>query len=150
MPRYSQHCCACAWQDDIFVPVGTHPPCPQCGGQTERLWSGTSAGVTQDSWEGGKTFENLGHDPVTLYSRSELKRELKARGLQEMVRHVPVPGSDRSPHTSNWAVPCEYTLRAAQALLSRTTDLTPSAPPPAPDDVTAERVAQVIHEHGWT
>ena len=64
-------------------------------------------------------FENLGPEPVTLYSRSELRRELKARGLEEMVRHVPVPGTDKSPHTTSWDVPSPYTLEQAKILLDR-------------------------------
>lgn len=119
MPRHTQHCTTCQWVDDIFVAAHEHPPCPVCGSVTERLWSGKSASVAQDSWEGGKTFENLGHDPVTVYSRSELKRELKERGLEECVRHVPVPGTDKSPHTTNWDVPSEYALRQAKILLER-------------------------------
>ena len=119
MPRHSQHCMACAWRDDIFVEVGQHPPCPVCGGATERLWVGRSAKVIGDEFIGGHVFENLGHDPVTVYSRSELRRELKQRGLEECVRHVPVPGTDKSPHTTTWDVPSEYALRQAKALLER-------------------------------
>lgn len=49
------------------------------------------------------TLENLGHEPVTVYSRSELKREMDARGLREFVRHVPdSPGGDSSKHTTRW------------------------------------------------
>lgn len=65
---------------------------------------------------GGLTLENLGHEPVTVYSRSELKRELKARGLVEFVRHVPVPGSDKSPHTTSWT---SVDLDAGKALAER-------------------------------
>ena len=119
MPRHSQHCLACDWAADIFVAVGEHPPCPVCGSATERLWVGRSATVNDDSWPGGRVFENLGDQPVTLYSRSELRRELKSRGLEEMVRHMPVPGSDRSPHTTNWDVPSEHGLREAKAILER-------------------------------
>lgn len=119
MPQHSQHCTSCQWQADIFVSVGEHPPCPQCGGATERLWTGRSSSVVDDAWPGGKTFENLGDTPVTLYSKSELRRELRARGLEEFVRHVPVPGSDKSPHTTNWDVPSQRTLDNARALLER-------------------------------
>jgi hypothetical protein len=30
-----------------------------------------------------------------------------------------MPGSDKSPNTTSWNVPCEYTLRQAKALLER-------------------------------
>lgn len=114
MPRHTQHCTVCEWEGVINVAPFHNPPCPLCNAATERLWTGTSAGVNQDSWEGGKTFENLGHEPVTLYSRSELKRELRTRGLEEMVRHVP-----GSPHTKSWDVPSAYTLEQAKILLER-------------------------------
>lgn len=58
--------------------------------------------VIDDSWPGGKTFENMGPTPVTCYSRSEWVREMKARGLINKVEHVGVPGTDKSPNTSRW------------------------------------------------
>lgn len=119
MPRHTQHCTVCDWQDDVQVQPYEHPPCPQCASATERVWCGHSASVNGDEWPGGKTFENLGNEPVTLYSKSELRRELRARGLEECVRHVPVPGSDKSPHTTNWDVPSARTLANAKALLER-------------------------------
>lgn len=132
MPRYGQYCPVCGWRDDITAAPFEMPPCPHCGHPTDRLWTGTSASVAQDSWEGGKTFENLGPDPVTVYSRSELKRVLKERNLQEFVRHVPLPGTDKSPHTTNWDVPSPYTLEAAKALVTRVGRK--AADPPAPED----------------
>lgn len=118
MPRFTQHCTVCEWDGVINVAPFVNPPCPQCGQATERIWT-ASASIAQDEFPGGKTFENLGNEPVTVYSRSELKRELKARGLEEFVRHVPVPGTDKSPHTTSWDVPSEYTLQQAKALLER-------------------------------
>lgn len=133
MPRYGQYCPLCGWRDEIHVSPFEMPPCPHCGQPTDRLWTGASAAVAQDSWEGGKTFENLGPDPVTVYSRSELRRILHERGLEPHVRHVPIPGSDRSPHTSSWDVPSAYTLAAAKALLERVGRANPPEPP-RPED----------------
>ena len=118
MPRFVQHCVTCPWEGVINVAPFHNPPCPQCGQATERLWT-SSASVAGDEYPGGKTFENLGHEPVTVYSRSELRRELKTRGLEECVRHVPVPGTDKSPHTTSWDVPSAYTLEQAKLLLER-------------------------------
>jgi len=67
-----------------------------------REWTCTAAIHGDDKFIGGMVIENLGHDPVTVYSRSELKREMDARGLEPMVRHVGEPGSDRSKHTTRW------------------------------------------------
>lgn len=61
---------------------------------------------------------NLGAEPVHITSREQRKRLMAERGLVEAVRHVPVPGSDRSPHTTNWAAGC-VDLEAAAALVSR-------------------------------
>jgi hypothetical protein len=66
-----------------------------------RVWSAPAV-HGDDKFIGGKTFENLGHEPVTVYSRSELKREMDKRGLQPFVRHVGKPGSDKSDQTVKW------------------------------------------------
>ena len=75
------------------VAIGDWPFCPH---------GPAHFGVIPDEWPGGKVFENLGHDPVTLYSRSELKREMDKRGLQPFVRHVGTQDGDRSAHTQRW------------------------------------------------
>lgn len=109
----------------MFVSPNHHPPCPVCGQATERLWTRGGAAVRQDEFIGGLTLENIGDQPVTVYSRSELKRELNARGLEECVRHVPVPGTDSSPFTTRWDVPSQYTLDQAKALLERVGTISP-------------------------
>ena len=82
----------------------------------EPLRSGRGADVT---WPGGKTFENLADQPVTFYSKSEYTRYLKTHRIEEFVRHVPVPGSDKSPHTTSWAAVSQETLDGAKAMLER-------------------------------
>lgn len=91
--------------------IGDYPFCPHGRGH--------NAIETDERWIGGRVFENLGHEPVTLYSRSELKREMQARGLESFVRHAPAKGSDKSPHTTRWVAMDAYTLDAAKALLER-------------------------------
>jgi len=71
------------------------------------------------TWPGGKTFENLGDAPQTFYAPSELTRYLKTHRLEPMVRHQPVPGTDRSPHTTSWAAVSQETLDGAAAMLER-------------------------------
>lgn len=106
-------------------------------------------GAQSDDWPGGKTFENLGPQEITLYSRSELRRELKARGLEECVRHVPVPGSDRSPHTVSWTA---VDLEAGRILAERQAHTKASAPEyrPNPENVAAIKEAYERHyaQHG--
>lgn len=90
--------------------LGDWPWCPH-----GRSISGTT-GAVDDTFIGGRIYENLGHEPVFIESRSHLRRELKARGLEEFVRHTPVPGTDKSPHTTSWA---SVDLDAAKALAER-------------------------------
>jgi hypothetical protein len=40
--------------------------------------------------------------PRRYYSKSEMARVAKERGLTNMVRHVGTPGTDKSKHTIRW------------------------------------------------
>ena len=62
----------------------------------------SSTTIIPDDIPGGMTIENMGPTPVTVYSKSEWRREMKARGLVNQVRHVGVNGGDKSPHTTRW------------------------------------------------
>lgn len=116
--RHNQHCLSCDWQDEICVEWFVHPPCPKCGGATERLWSAPRGGhfVIGDEFVGGRVYHNLGHEPVRIQSRSELRAVLRARGLQEYVTHAGGVEGDRSPHTTRWA---SVDLEAAKVLAER-------------------------------
>jgi hypothetical protein len=92
---------------------------------------------------GGLTLENLGHEPVTVYSRSELKRELQARGLVEFVRHVPVPGSDKSPHTTSWS---SVDLEAGKALAERQAHTRYVGPSERPDPAIIATIKDVYEQ----
>lgn len=110
MPLYDRACDAeteCGWwRLDCYEPINAPDPgCPECGGPTARVWlMGQRHRVTiiGDDIPGGMTLDNLGHEPVTVYSRTELKRIMDARGLQHFVRHVGEQGSDKSKHTTRW------------------------------------------------
>ncbi|MGV1037706.1 MAG: hypothetical protein ACOYD0_11880 [Candidatus Nanopelagicales bacterium] len=102
MLAHYQCCKTCEWQDEIFVEPFENPPCPKCGGETERLWIGSSAAVIDDTIIGGMVVENLAPDPITFYSKSEHKRYLKEHGFVQKVRHVGEEGSDKSQHTTRW------------------------------------------------
>jgi len=91
-----------------------------CNDRAEQFWNGKSPGIVQDSIEGGMVLENLGPEPVTVYSHSEHRRLLKERGLINVVKHTAVPGTDQSPHTTNWARGADATfLDNAKTLVSR-------------------------------
>lgn len=61
------------------------------------------AAMIDDSLPGGaRMLENLGPEPVYVSSKSQLRDELRARGLKQAVRHVGVPGTDKSKETQRW------------------------------------------------
>lgn len=103
MPMRDRRCPECGWsKDDNYEPrTAMDVLCPN-GHKTEILFTSNVSIHGDDQFVGGKTFENLGNRPVTVHSRSELKREMAARGLQPFVRHVGERGSDRSKHTTRW------------------------------------------------
>jgi hypothetical protein len=100
--------------------VGMWPFCPHERGSSDPV---------DVTWPGGKTFENLGHEPVTFYHRSDYVRYLRQHHLEEMVRHQPLAGSDRSPHTTSWSAVSAETLANATALVTRVTRGTAPARP---------------------
>ncbi len=101
--RYDQHCPACDWQDEILAEPFTHPPCPKCGGTTERYYPiGGQRFVISDEIIGGRWVENLAPQPVWVESKSQLRREIASRGLIEKVQHRGTQDSDKSAHTSRW------------------------------------------------
>lgn len=76
------------------IEVGSWPFCPDHRKATPN--------IIRDEIVGGLTIENLGSTPVTVYSHSERKAIMRARGLVEKVQHVGERGSDKSPHTTRW------------------------------------------------
>jgi hypothetical protein len=107
MPKYDQQCCdqgACVWHGEIIAAPFENPSCPRCGGETQRWYpiGSQQHGISSDEIIGGRWVENIAAEPIWIESRSHLRRELKARGLEEKVRHVGVDHSDKSPHTTRW------------------------------------------------
>jgi hypothetical protein len=119
----------------VELALGDYPFCPH----------GRYRGNAEfDGIPGGETLDNVGPEPVTFYSRSEKRRYLKEHGLVEFVRHVPVPGSDSSPHTTSWSA---VDLEAGRILAERqaTTKATATAYKPNPETIAT--IKQVIEEH---
>lgn len=103
MKRFDQHCTVCDWADEILAAPFTHPPCPQCGGATERYYPiGGTRQVISDEIIGGMWLENIAPRPVWVESKSHMRRELAARGLEQKVQHRGTQDSDKSVHTSRW------------------------------------------------
>ena len=117
--------------------VGSWPFCKD-GHEPARI------GAQSDDIPGGETIENVADQPVTFYSRSEKRRYLKEHGLIEFVRHVPVPGTDRSPYTTSWTA---VDLDAGKALAERQATTRASAPEYRADPDVIATIKQVYEEH---
>jgi hypothetical protein len=126
--------------------------CPDCGAELiVGSWpfcrdghAPASIGAQSDGIPGGETIENLSHEPITFYSRSEKRRYLKEHGLVEMVRHVPVPGTDVSPHTTSWT---GVNLEAGRILAERQATTKASKTPHRANPETIAVIKQVYEEH---
>ena len=77
--------------------VGEWPFCPHGVG---------SNCVIQDSIEGGVEIKHglcwPDGTPKKYYSKTEINKEAKKRGLTNLVEHVTPPGTDKSKHTTRW------------------------------------------------
>lgn len=82
----------CAWATGSFV----------CGAAVKLGALRGVAHVHQDTFTGGLVVENWGPTPVRVDSKSDWRREMKARGFVHRDEHVGVPGTDKSPHTQVW------------------------------------------------
>lgn len=106
MPLFDFKCaCGFEWPDHYVSKDRKHVPCPHCGAEMDKIWTGGFPNVRDDSIPGGLTIENLAPTPQTFYSHSEKKLYLKMHGIREKVQHVGLQGSDKSPHTVRWACP---------------------------------------------
>lgn len=101
--------------------------------------AGGANGVEAVTWPGGKWFENLGDQPVRCDSPADLKREMKARGLEPFIRHTA-----GDPHTRSWATMDPYTLEQGRILAERQGTTTATAREPDPSPATVAIVRQVF------
>ena len=158
MPTYDfrcEHGCG-VLMPDVWRTVADRdipPLCHDCALPMTRVFSVSSNHRSaEDNIPGGLWLENYGPHPLKVYSHTERKRLLKylpdgtmrrdrvtgqEYRLVEQVRHVGVPGSDRSPQTSNWSTMDAVTLENARQLVSRVTGA-PSADAHDPEDVANE------------
>ncbi len=89
-----------------------------------------------DDIPGGRDITSLG---ITVHSRSQLRAELHARGLEPCVKHEGGHEGDRSAHTQRFV---SVDLEAATALAERQahTSVRHTPNPHAPSAVTIEKV----------
>ena len=105
----------CCLKCGRVLEIGDYPL--GCGGEPHKHGAPIAGRGADVTWPGGKTFENLGNEPMTFYSPAEKSRYMRQHGIEEFVRHQPLPGSDKSPHTTRWtSVP---DMAAAAAMLER-------------------------------
>lgn len=108
MPVYDRICEKCgAVKLDLMEPMHvTYELVCDCGGVMKRGFTQRSTTVIPDSIPGGFLAKHgICEDdgtPKRYDSKSEMKAAAAARGLENMVRHVPLPGTDKSPHTVRW------------------------------------------------
>lgn len=62
----------------------------------------SSLRVVGDDIPGGMVIENLGPRPQTFYTKSSYRDAMRAANVHNVVRHRPLPGSDKSPHTQRF------------------------------------------------
>lgn len=103
MPIYEYACPQCSRAFEALVPVACRNQmlCRVCGCAVNREWRHAPT-MRPDSIPGGLVLENLTPQPKRFYSRTEIKDEMRARGVEAKVRHVGAQGSDKSKHTSRW------------------------------------------------
>ena len=100
--------------------VGDWPYCPH-----GRSKYGAHGIVTDEQYIGGQVIENLDHDPVTVYSRQQLKQEVAKRGLT----WEPKWAGPTDKYLTNWGAGIDpVTLENARVLVSRPGALKSSEP----------------------
>lgn len=98
--------------------------CRTCGAKIKRLdWDydapppcsceGAPEMTPEDPWENGEKANGVISDEIDITmdhvmpgrrftSKSEMHREMAARGYANIVTHIPTRGSDKNPHTTRW------------------------------------------------
>jgi hypothetical protein len=70
---------------------------------------------TNEAFIGGVTIDNLGAEPVTVYSREEFKQAMARANVEQKIKYVP---GDK--YLTNWAAGIDaQTLDNARVLMSR-------------------------------
>ena len=117
MPRFDSKCLVCGEiTENMVCAGGAHPPCPSCKGETVYFWTQHPVSIqTNEAFIGGQVIENLGHDPVTVYSRDELKVRMAEAGVEQRIKYVP-----GDHYLTDWSMGIDaQRLADVTALLSR-------------------------------
>lgn len=119
MPNYDRLCNACGWVAiDVLEPIAAPPvACPQCEAETIRVWLTAPPNVIGDEMDHIQV-NGLRH-PRRFRSKQELARWRKSEGFTVLDEHIPLQGTDKSPHTSRWASGGKQWLADAEELARR-------------------------------
>ena len=99
--RYDFACPACNQQTlNHLCEPDEMPVCAKCGVVMARLWTETPATIDDTLPGGARWIENLGHDPVWVETKTQLKAELDRRGLE--LRDT---RERTAPDATPWATP---------------------------------------------
>lgn len=109
MPMYDRVCDNGHELIDCWEPIGAPDvACPSCAAPTKRVWLGKTCAIIPDDIPGGVWVRhgicNDDGTPRKYYTKSEMVKEAKARGLVNLVEHTtdPTSGSDKAKHTTRW------------------------------------------------
>lgn len=84
MPMYDLTCSNEHIHRNLLLPIGSRPPCPDCGEPTEMLWDKANS-VVADGIPGGLWIEhglcNADGSPKRYDYKSDIARDAKAKGL---------------------------------------------------------------------
>lgn len=116
MPTFDFRC-ECGHGFESLIRAGDIPRCPACHSLlVTKEWTKTATVVGDEC---DFVQENGLPHPVRIRSMSEYRRLMKENGNEQCVRHVGVPGTDKSPHTTNWGAVTQQTLDGAREMLER-------------------------------
>lgn len=119
MPFYDFGCAHCGTvKVDVWAKIDEVLMCA-CGQPMAHYWAQKPSNVIGDEID--IVQENGFHEPRRFTSKAEYKRALDEAGLEQRVRHVPVPGTDKSPYTTDWSKGSmdPQTMANAKALVER-------------------------------
>jgi hypothetical protein len=103
-------CPTCELQHTLLVdrsPGAAPPQCATCAVELVTLGAlaPKSPTVVDDVlWGGPQYVHNITDDPVWVETKSQYRALLAAHNMKQRVRHVPVPGTDKSPITQSWNI----------------------------------------------
>ncbi len=82
MPRHDHECRGCRKVFEQVVRWDERTVACACGQPADRVYRANSASVQDDTLTGGaRWMHNLGHEPVWVETKTQLRQEMAARGL---------------------------------------------------------------------